>query len=1332
MLITILAAQALAAPTWSDPEPFSADPSDLTALVASLEDDAPHIFLDEDTYQYDDQGRETHTSRMIYTVLDPDQLNMWSRVETQWSPWLEERPQIKARVITPDGTVHWLDEALLEDAANGRNGLTYSDRRTLLGILPGFVAGSVVEEVIVHRDHTPFLGGGAYHVTSTANYADTDLRRVRVEVAPGWSVRHELTADGRARPLKKGQRGLLLELESPEQHDYAPYWPHDVLPAGLFVFSTAPSWKTIGSAYHELVAPSLSADGITHLVDRVKSKATDRAKAAMAYAIARDEVRYTSVSFGARSIVPTPPAEMMERGYGDCKDKASLLITLLQQVGIDARFVLLRRQSHMMLSAGLTGANQFDHAIVYVPSLDLYLDPTGDEVPLGELPWDIQGSQALLIDSDAPRLVLLPQSSSMANLLRETVEADIPSEGGARLIETTEGWGWNGTDMRREYPSTFDGDYQEGFTDYLAETFGDATLTSAGLDTSDDAHPRTRLTLEAANAGTMLSDGTEAAAAIVPYAVLRNSPSFIVPFDEAGARKTPEQVEEELAGRTEDVEVVPFRDEFVARIRIAPGFELSQVPEEMSWTGPSGTEVSRRVTRDGEHVQLTYVVDGGDGRWTVAETKAMREAVTELMDDTPLLVLWMASTYPLLNQGSYHQAFESLDALVRELPEDSAYRSWRAHAFLEAGLGALAQREARAALAQDDSPARHADLGYMLLHDEWGRNQHWPYDRDQAIAHLRTAVAGDPTLDGTRENLALALVHQPLPGGIPDHHAELEEAADHFRVLVDRDHDGAMFNLMTVLLKLGRHEEAMELGRGQELDDMMTLSWLAHYAMAEGADAFMREVRRRRTGMGPQQTAATVAVALLTVGHHERALELFEQVARLPGRSPEVTTLVDALARALRTDLHRLPDREISLLAEYRLDTIASVADTEILGRHFATTPFVPPELVDFHKGFRIGWESTDEGLPIEVTLGMQYADAEIQRGPRTRAGYRVDILSEGRSWSMFVAKKKGRFQILGHPYAPTFTAYQAQQLLQRGDEETALALLGLMASPFRGDDGTYGTNGPLGRWWTGGEHTAERAEALIHAILVAQNPQTSLPGLQAWLDTNPSEKDAIVLLDIARRAKGLTPDAELQIGRHIERFEPDTDRGLWIQMAAARDGGFTDTLQALTDRAMAADLQSYTLSLALIELGRVDEGLAMHEALLSTRPDDPSTLNNHAWMLAAQGRDLPRAIELAQAAVDGADEPDLSDMHTLATVLALHGDVDRALAVTREAAQQPMFFEHEPYYRAVLSILTARLGHLDAARELLAGAGLPAGGTLEMATDALDGMTAQARNDAP
>ncbi len=102
----------------------------------------------------------------------------------------------------------------------------------------------------------------------------------------------------------------------------------------------------------------------------------DRLQAALDYV--QREIRYVAVELGVGSFRPRPPQAVFEQRFGDCKDKAYLLVTLLSRLGLEASPVLVNTRSRALLRDRLPSPYAFDHAIVAVSvgGKRVFADPT--------------------------------------------------------------------------------------------------------------------------------------------------------------------------------------------------------------------------------------------------------------------------------------------------------------------------------------------------------------------------------------------------------------------------------------------------------------------------------------------------------------------------------------------------------------------------------------------------------------------------------------------------------------------------------------------------------------------------------------------------------------------------------------------------------------------------------------------------------------------------------------------------------------------------------------------------------------------------------------------
>ncbi|MDD2708360.1 MAG: DUF3857 domain-containing protein [Verrucomicrobiae bacterium] len=110
-------------------------------------------------------------------------------------------------------------------------------------------------------------------------------------------------------------------------------------------------------------------------------------------------LRYVAIEMGANAFRPHTANSVLMRQYGDCKDKANLLIALLNEAGISAQFALVARARPF--DESFVGF-QFNHAIAVTrrPEGLLWLDATDEACPFGMMPPGDPGQRALVFEKD--------------------------------------------------------------------------------------------------------------------------------------------------------------------------------------------------------------------------------------------------------------------------------------------------------------------------------------------------------------------------------------------------------------------------------------------------------------------------------------------------------------------------------------------------------------------------------------------------------------------------------------------------------------------------------------------------------------------------------------------------------------------------------------------------------------------------------------------------------------------------------------------------------------------------------------------------------------------
>ena len=165
---------------------------------------------------------------------------------------------------------------------------------------------------------------------------------------------------------------------------------------------------------------------VRDLVQRLRALPSRDAQISAALQWVQSEIRYFSVSLGQSSHRPYPPATVLERRYGDCKDKSLLLISLLRELGIEANAVLVHASMKNGPGKILPTPLAFDHVMVAVEGGRFHLDPTrlGQRGRLDRMGQPLEGADVLDILPGSVGLRRI-ETPNIAELVRTEIEEKV-------------------------------------------------------------------------------------------------------------------------------------------------------------------------------------------------------------------------------------------------------------------------------------------------------------------------------------------------------------------------------------------------------------------------------------------------------------------------------------------------------------------------------------------------------------------------------------------------------------------------------------------------------------------------------------------------------------------------------------------------------------------------------------------------------------------------------------------------------------------------------------------------------------------------------------------
>jgi transglutaminase-like putative cysteine protease len=168
--------------------------------------------------------------------------------------------------------------------------------------------------------------------------------------------------------------------------------------------SSFASPAAMAGAYRATEAPKIIVTPqVQTLADEITAGiAEPRAQFKALYDWIGKNIRYVAVYYGQGGFIPHDVADILKNRFGDCKDQALLLQTLALAKGIEAHTVLLMSDTSSYATPPLAAAGNYNHVIVYAPSLATFADPTvAASIRFGDLPLSDMSKQVLSIKDGA-------------------------------------------------------------------------------------------------------------------------------------------------------------------------------------------------------------------------------------------------------------------------------------------------------------------------------------------------------------------------------------------------------------------------------------------------------------------------------------------------------------------------------------------------------------------------------------------------------------------------------------------------------------------------------------------------------------------------------------------------------------------------------------------------------------------------------------------------------------------------------------------------------------------------------------------------------------------
>ena len=380
------------------------------------------------------------------------------QIEIEYAPTLTRADVLQAALVHADGRVEPCTHQEVDQFGEDASGMYFDLERITLqfqNLRPGDAI--VVEHVERDLAPTPFglVFGELITLGDTRPVRETDVVMLLPEGTPVFSQ----VVDPRPGQPALPQMGHRL-VQAADRHDQGAWEEYrlqlgplaavtnvanmpgltDALP--YLHVSTFADWPALATWWRQLAAEALPTPGTDPVVHAEALRLTaglqtDEEKVRALFAYVTTQVRYVGLEFGIHSLKPHAVREVLQRAFGDCKDKATLLVALLAELGIDAQVALTRTADNGRLHDKIASLGVFNHAIAYVPSLHWWLDATATHHGPLELPVGDAGGVAMRVamhgDLRGAHPEPLPEAQAEQNLQVGKLEARLGADGSATI-----------------------------------------------------------------------------------------------------------------------------------------------------------------------------------------------------------------------------------------------------------------------------------------------------------------------------------------------------------------------------------------------------------------------------------------------------------------------------------------------------------------------------------------------------------------------------------------------------------------------------------------------------------------------------------------------------------------------------------------------------------------------------------------------------------------------------------------------------------------------------------------------------------------------------------
>jgi tetratricopeptide (TPR) repeat protein len=387
------------------------------------------------TVSFADSGDFVRTDRITVAIKSEAGLKEWTSIRGGYAAEHQDFSYRFVRVIKANGTTVETPLDFVQDlpAPITQQAPWYSDLHEKHVVVRALNVGDRLEYEVETKSKKPEIPGQFWFDYSFEHDAIVLDQTLRITIPAARTIQIRYSSDPRVTTTDKtktyefSERNLLTKKD--EEAD--PHKTEFMKDPADIQLSTFIDWSQLGTWYAELEKPSLAVtpEITAKAAELTKGLQTPAEKVKALHRFVATQIRYVAIEFGIGRYQPHRAADILANGYGDCKDKHTLLAALLAASGFKADAVLIH--TTIDTDIGVPTLSAFNHVITLatIDGVPTWLDSTAEVLPFGFVPKYLRDKDSLVVSS-TPHIVRTPAKPSIAALETFDIDSEIDASAG--------------------------------------------------------------------------------------------------------------------------------------------------------------------------------------------------------------------------------------------------------------------------------------------------------------------------------------------------------------------------------------------------------------------------------------------------------------------------------------------------------------------------------------------------------------------------------------------------------------------------------------------------------------------------------------------------------------------------------------------------------------------------------------------------------------------------------------------------------------------------------------------------------------------------------------